>query len=194
MVSGRRLTSPIDSYGDCPERVCTSSCLQWCINILPPPSPDDIPGDDSGPNFSPLIITIIVILATTLLAVTFYTIFTKYCRRRRRTASSADDVEANRDEAPRDQRRVASPAVAVKNFKVFKYRKGGVGAVEGSECSVCLGEFQEGESLRLLPNCSHAFHLHCIDTWLKSQPSCPICRAPAVARRPPAPTARNNTD
>nr|GMD02604.1 RING-H2 finger protein ATL51 [Ipomoea batatas] len=133
--------------------------------------------------------------------VTFYTVFTKYCRRRLRTASSAD-VEANRGDAPpRDQRRVASSAVAVKNFKVFKYRKG-VGDVEGSECSVCLGEFLEGESLRLLNNCSHAFHLHCIDTWLKSKPSCPICRAnvaldpppPPAAARPPAPTARNNTD
>lgn len=213
MVSVRRLTSPIDGYGDCPQRVCTSNCLQWCINILPPPSPDDLPGDDSGPNFSPLIITIIVILATTLLVVTFYTIFTKYCRRRRRTASSAD-VEANRDQTPRDQWRVASSAGAedpvVKNIKVFKYKKGD-GVVEGSECSVCLGEFQDGESLRLLPKCSHAFHLHCINTWLKSQPSCPICRAnvaldpspvpaptpPLPQPRPPprpAPTAQNNRD
>ncbi|CAL1395531.1 unnamed protein product [Linum trigynum] len=48
-------------------------------------------------------------------------------------------------------------------------------------CSVCLSEFEEGESLRLLPKCSHAFHIPCIDTWLRSHKNCPLCRAPIVA-------------
>lgn len=48
--------------------------------------------------------------------------------------------------------------------------------MEGTECSVCLSEFKEDENLRLLPKCSHAFHLQCIDTWLKSHSSCPLCR------------------
>jgi hypothetical protein len=64
----------------------------------------------------------------------------------------------------------------VKSITVCKYKKGD-GFVEGTECSVCLSEFQENESLRLLPKCSHAFHLPCIDTWLKSHASCPLCRA-----------------
>lgn len=49
--------------------------------------------------------------------------------------------------------------------------------MESSDCSVCLSEFQENERLRLLPECSHAFHVPCIDTWLKSHSNCPLCRA-----------------
>ena len=29
----------------------------------------------------------------------------------------------------------------------------------------------------MLPYCGHAFHVACIDTWLKQQCTCPICRA-----------------
>lgn len=44
------------------------------------------------------------------------------------------------------------------------------------DCAVCLCEFQLEDKLRLLPNCSHAFHRDCIDTWLLSHSTCPICR------------------
>lgn len=44
------------------------------------------------------------------------------------------------------------------------------------DCAVCLCEFNENDKLRLLPTCSHAFHLSCIDTWLLSNSSCPLCR------------------
>lgn len=48
-------------------------------------------------------------------------------------------------------------------------------------CSICLGEILEDDTLRLLPKCSHAFHVACIDTWLKSQSNCPLCRANIVS-------------
>ncbi|KFK41655.1 hypothetical protein AALP_AA2G155700 [Arabis alpina] len=35
----------------------------------------------------------------------------------------------------------------------------------------------DDESLRLLPKCNHAFHISCIDTWLRSHTNCPLCRA-----------------
>lgn len=62
---------------------------------------------------------------------------------------------------------------------VCKYKKG-EGLIDGTECSVCLSEFEEDETLRLLPKCSHAFHVPCIDTWLRSHTNCPMCRAPIV--------------
>ncbi|KAL9228466.1 hypothetical protein vseg_004047 [Gypsophila vaccaria] len=52
----------------------------------------------------------------------------------------------------------------VKNFK------------EGLECSVCLSEISQGESVRVLPKCSHGFHLECIDMWFMSHSTCPLCR------------------
>ncbi|KAL5575305.1 hypothetical protein UlMin_017004 [Ulmus minor] len=48
---------------------------------------------------------------------------------------------------------------------------------EAIECSVCLSSVKEGAMVRLLPNCKHMFHVECIDMWLGSNTTCPICRA-----------------
>ncbi|CAH8366746.1 unnamed protein product [Eruca vesicaria subsp. sativa] len=44
------------------------------------------------------------------------------------------------------------------------------------DCAVCLSEFEEGESGRVLPGCKHAFHVECIDMWFHSHSTCPLCR------------------
>ncbi|XP_061369731.1 RING-H2 finger protein ATL46-like [Gastrolobium bilobum] len=58
---------------------------------------------------------------------------------------------------------------------VFLYKEI-VGLKEPFDCAVCLCEFSEKDKLRLLPMCSHAFHISCIDTWLLSNSTCPLCR------------------
>ncbi|MCO5599501.1 hypothetical protein L7F22_053606 [Adiantum nelumboides] len=45
-----------------------------------------------------------------------------------------------------------------------------------ADCVVCLNAFEEGEELRLLPSCRHSFHRDCIDKWLFSHATCPLCR------------------
>lgn len=52
--------------------------------------------------------------------------------------------------------------------------------VFGTECPICLMEFDEGQKVRLLPRCNHGFHLKCIDLWLLSRSSCPTCRQPLL--------------
>ncbi|KAF8033984.1 hypothetical protein BT93_C0300 [Corymbia citriodora subsp. variegata] len=52
------------------------------------------------------------------------------------------------------------------------------GSKQGLECSICLSKFRDIELLRLLPKCKHAFHTTCIDQWLESNSSCPLCRYP----------------
>ncbi|KAI3808388.1 hypothetical protein L1987_24338 [Smallanthus sonchifolius] len=47
---------------------------------------------------------------------------------------------------------------------------------EQVSCSVCLQDFQLGETVRSLPQCHHMFHLPCIDKWLVRHGSCPLCR------------------
>ncbi|GLU14883.1 hypothetical protein SLE2022_314240 [Rubroshorea leprosula] len=48
--------------------------------------------------------------------------------------------------------------------------------IPATECPICLGEFVDGEKVRVLPKCNHGFHVRCIDTWLVSHSSCPNCR------------------
>jgi E3 ubiquitin-protein ligase ATL41 len=45
------------------------------------------------------------------------------------------------------------------------------------DCAVCLAELEEGEMVRVLPTCKHYFHVKCIDMWLSTCSSCPMCRA-----------------
>lgn len=45
-----------------------------------------------------------------------------------------------------------------------------------ADCPICLAEFGEGEKMRVLPKCNHGFHVECIDNWLVSHLSCPMCR------------------
>ncbi|KAG2695045.1 hypothetical protein I3843_08G171900 [Carya illinoinensis] len=52
-----------------------------------------------------------------------------------------------------------------------------------ADCAICLGEFMDGNELRVLPQCGHAFHVSCIDTWLVSHSSCPSCRQILVVGR-----------
>lgn len=58
----------------------------------------------------------------------------------------------------------------------FKAREKGSSPVD---CAVCLENFKMGDKCRLLPNCNHSFHAHCIDSWLLKTPFCPICRTGA---------------
>ncbi|XP_075482000.1 uncharacterized protein LOC142522464 [Primulina tabacum] len=75
-------------------------------------------------------------------------------------------------------RTVGLPQYLIDSIPIFDYKRGEK-MIEGSDhCPVCLNEFQENESLRLLPKCSHAFHMPCIDTWLRSHKNCPVCRSP----------------
>ena len=52
-------------------------------------------------------------------------------------------------------------------------------------CSICIDDFEEGDTLRRLP-CGHTFHQHCIDPWLRYRnaicPNCKLQLAPGSAK------------
>ncbi|XP_040376336.1 E3 ubiquitin-protein ligase EL5-like [Oryza brachyantha] len=57
-----------------------------------------------------------------------------------------------------------------------------------AQCAVCLSLVQDGEAVRQLPACRHLFHVACIDMWLHSHSTCPLCRAtvePLAVKEPP---------
>ncbi|PKU62453.1 E3 ubiquitin-protein ligase ATL6 [Dendrobium catenatum] len=59
-------------------------------------------------------------------------------------------------------------------YSEVKEHKIGKGALE---CAICLNEFEDDETIRLLPECDHVFHQECVDAWLETHVTCPVCRA-----------------
>ncbi|KAF8701046.1 hypothetical protein HU200_033941 [Digitaria exilis] len=70
------------------------------------------------------------------------------------------------------------PKAAIDALPVVRFAERGNVDASGElvACSVCLQEFEAGESARSLPVCRHTFHLPCIDGWLLRHASCPLCR------------------
>ncbi|KAI3732837.1 hypothetical protein L1987_64046 [Smallanthus sonchifolius] len=48
---------------------------------------------------------------------------------------------------------------------------------KSTECTICLGEYEDDEWVKTLPICLHVFHVSCIDTWFQTHSSCPLCRS-----------------
>ncbi|GFO50160.1 E3 ubiquitin-protein ligase rnf13 [Plakobranchus ocellatus] len=44
-----------------------------------------------------------------------------------------------------------------------------------TSCVFCICDFEDKQLLRILP-CFHEFHAKCVDEWLKTQHTCPVCR------------------
>ncbi|KAJ0039967.1 hypothetical protein Pint_27634 [Pistacia integerrima] len=93
-------------------------------------------------------------------------------------------------------KRGLDPAV-IRTFPTFIYSavkdlKLGKGALE---CAVCLSEFEDDEILHLIPKCDHVFHPDCIDLWLGSHVTCPVCRANlTIEQKEPARLTNANND
>lgn len=45
----------------------------------------------------------------------------------------------------------------------------------GIECGICLDIQRKGDSVYVLPHCSHQFHESCIKRWLHLKARCPMC-------------------
>ncbi|RWR94803.1 RING-H2 finger protein ATL57-like protein [Cinnamomum micranthum f. kanehirae] len=67
----------------------------------------------------------------------------------------------------------ADPTI-VRALPVFAYE----GSVKGPlDCAICLSEFEEKDRVKIIPRCGHVYHPECIDHWLSSHDSCPLCRS-----------------
>ncbi|CAL4906983.1 unnamed protein product [Urochloa decumbens] len=63
----------------------------------------------------------------------------------------------------------------VEAIPAFEYRRKAGAPAE--QCAVCINVVRDGETVRRLPACAHAFHAPCVDGWLRAHATCPMCRA-----------------
>ncbi|KAK8623785.1 hypothetical protein V6N13_065148 [Hibiscus sabdariffa] len=141
----------------------------------------------SDTSFPIIAIAVIGILATGFLLVSYYIFVIKCCLNWHRIDLLRRFSLSRRQ--PEDSLPAYSPAIehrgldesVIRLIPIFRFKKNNehdIGDDKGSlcECAVCLNEFREDEKLRRIPNCSHVFHIDCIDVWLQSNANCPLCR------------------
>ncbi|CAK8564237.1 unnamed protein product [Lathyrus sativus] len=140
---------------------------------------DDFSPNDKSLKVSPSILLIIIILAIVFFVSGLLHLLVRFLwRPQDRDSEDLDDVTAlqgqlqqlfHLHDAGVDQSFIDT------TLPVFLY-KAIIGLKNPFDCAVCLCEFELEDKLRLLPKCSHAFHMECIDTWLLSHSTCPLCR------------------
>ncbi|KAF8089018.1 hypothetical protein N665_0520s0016 [Sinapis alba] len=147
--------------------------------IIGPPPP--FPAPPRSINFTPLILIFAVIAIIAVPALVYALFFTFPCSSRRRSSSFSDDHITVDITSPNTTDRDASNAAAPDSG--VKFKKENHSKEIGNECTVCLSVFADGEEIRRLSACMHAFHVSCIETWLKDHPNCPICRADVAVKQ-----------
>uniref|UniRef100_A0A7N0V1V6 RING-type E3 ubiquitin transferase n=1 Tax=Kalanchoe fedtschenkoi TaxID=63787 RepID=A0A7N0V1V6_KALFE len=160
--------------GFCPAP-CLSICPATCQFVLIPPAKTTAATTSSAYTLDPFFLATFACLAVGFLVMCSYAIYLKYYVERR------SDPGPGRESQLFSQVRGESNGLGlqgsvIRAITVEKYRNGD-DLFREKECAVCLSEFQDGEALRILPKCNHAFHMSCVDVWLGSHISCPMCRA-----------------
>ncbi|KAL5211865.1 hypothetical protein ABZP36_022712 [Zizania latifolia] len=166
--------------------------------LLPPPSPPQTPASSSAldgveTKISPSILFIVAILAIVFFVCGLLHLLVRHLlrlHRRRRARGDAESVTAFQGQLQQlfHLHDAGVDQAFIDALPVFLYSDvvGGAGAGKDPfDCAVCLCEFAPDDQLRLLPKCSHAFHLECIDTWLLSHSTCPLCRRSLLAELSP---------
>lgn len=148
--------------------------------------PDTV-ADPGLPALKPNVAIIIIGLGFTLILVAAFALFAKFMRPH---LSRQDAGTRMWEDVVKDGHLLDTNVI--KNLPLVIYSSESFNGMNlDSECAVCLSSFEEKEELRLLPNCKHMFHPSCIDNWLRSHPSCPLCRSTIISsswtlRNPPA--------
>uniref|UniRef100_A0A0D9XVN9 RING-type E3 ubiquitin transferase n=1 Tax=Leersia perrieri TaxID=77586 RepID=A0A0D9XVN9_9ORYZ len=151
-----------------------------------------LPGVSSSTYKSPVFIGLIAVMSVAALLLLHHCLLVTFChsrRRRRRLLflrqqhthhqqQHDDDDDSSVDMATSSPSSSSSTAKLV--VVVCPYRKAPEEEWGEAMCPVCLSEFADGEPVRVLPDCLHYFHVDCIGMWLRSNTSCPLCRADAT--------------
>ncbi|KAJ6793571.1 RING-H2 finger protein ATL46-like [Iris pallida] len=160
--------------------------LQTSLPSSPPPPFSPGSSGGGGSRISPAVLFVIVVLAVIFFVSGLLHLLVRFLIKKSPSNSSSHSHHDSRGPTDSDalQRQLQQlfhlhdsglDQASIDALPVFLYREL-IGSKEPFDCAVCLCEFSRDDQLRLLPACGHAFHLDCIDTWLLSNSTCPLCR------------------
>ncbi|PNT71343.1 hypothetical protein BRADI_2g26393v3 [Brachypodium distachyon] len=144
----------------------------------PPPPPWHLappPADERGI----IVVRLIIGFAATLLAI-FSCTFCKGYRNSREARAATPQAHSGTATGTCRRNEPGGTAARVHVQPVGEAQRDGRRGSGGGDlfrCSVCFGVFQLGEKVRLLPVCLHLYHVECIDPWLDTHSTCPLCRS-----------------
>ncbi|XP_050228041.1 RING-H2 finger protein ATL11-like [Mercurialis annua] len=150
------------------------------------PLPSD-PGTPPIQSFNPSLAILMVIIVSAFFLLGFFSVYIRQCADRRyRHGGNFNPSGSPLGGGGRWSRRGQQglDAQVIDTFPTFLYSivKGHKLGKDSLECAVCLNEFEDDQTLRLIPKCCHVFHPDCIDAWLASHTTCPVCRANLVPK------------
>ncbi|KAK1285267.1 E3 ubiquitin-protein ligase ATL4 [Acorus calamus] len=156
----------------------------------PPPAPAALSGGAGG-SLSPSLLIIAALLLFVIAASAFLHLLLRCLERQSSSAAAAvSTVSPASSEGPKDPP-PPPPSSLTDSLPLFSLSALASAQRPSSaapfDCAVCLSRFAADDRLRFLPSCGHAFHSQCIDTWLSSASTCPLCRSPIEPPIPPPP-------
>ncbi|XP_010446567.1 PREDICTED: RING-H2 finger protein ATL32-like [Camelina sativa] len=135
------------------------------------PSPPEL----QQPGQTPSKTTVFAVLVTLFFFIGLLSVYIRHCTRPNSEYSTRYSRRRANDGY---SRRGGLDDAVVESFPVFAYssvKESKLGSND-LECAICLNELEDRETVRLLPICNHLFHIDCIDAWLHSHATCPVCR------------------
>ncbi|KAJ4822024.1 hypothetical protein Tsubulata_001596 [Turnera subulata] len=136
--------------------------------------------------FNPSMAIIMVFLVSAFFLMGFFSVYIRQCSERRSRGDPSGPADSVVGGMARRSRRLRGldETVIETYFPTFLYSSVKNLRLGKSllECAVCLNEFEDHETLRLIPKCNHVFHPDCIGAWLASHTTCPVCRANLVPK------------
>ncbi|KAB1227364.1 RING-H2 finger protein ATL57 [Morella rubra] len=156
-------------------RTSTPSSAQ---NLMTSPS-------SRGPVEAIVVLAVLAVLTIALFLLGFFSI----CMRRFSEAPASELARRRRQRQRSQQRAMSFPRwdpptrstprtgldqMTIRSLPVYSY---GGNEKYHMDCAICLTDFEENDAVKVIPICQHVFHPQCIDVWLSSHVSYPVCRA-----------------
>lgn len=166
MVDHNKINSNIENYwyqffwATHQKEILTAMTNFTTINSTAPP-----PSTSANPHHSYMspLTAVLCLVALVTIPILSYTFFMALRCRRSPTLPAAE---------------VSCKAERVEVVCGVKFKNSAAGSNAAEPCPVCLSVFAEGEEIRQLSACKHAFHAACVDMWLYSHSTLELPRLP----------------